>query len=258
MRSTGTLLDGTSRIEIGGEPGFHFLGVSCFAQHAVVPESALLAIPPDIPMPVAAIASCSVLTGFGAVLNAGGMSAGDTVAVIGAGGVGIAAVATAALAGATRVVVIEPNVHRRAFAAAFGATDLIDSHEVGSGHDVVRLLGEAVDIAIEAAGDPGAIRLASDMLRPGGTAVLVGGHVAGADGTFRARDLIVDEKTIVGSIFGSSRPAADFRRIFDLYRAGRLPLDRMLGPSFPLKRINDAYAQLLSGQSNGRLVIALS
>lgn len=257
MRATGTLLDGTSRIEIAGEPAHHFLGVSCFAQYAVVPESALLAIPSDIPMPVAAIASCSVLTGFGAVLNAGRMSAGDVVAVIGAGGVGIAAVATATLAGASRVVVVEPNANRRAFAASFGATDLIDSNEAESGQAILETLNEGVDLAIEAAGDPPAIRLATDLLRPGGTAVLVGGHVADTDGTFAARDLIVDEKTVVGSIFGSSRPAADFKRIFALYRAGRLPLERMLGGSYPLKRINDAYAELSGGRSQGRLILSL-
>lgn len=257
MRSAGTLMDGTSRLSLDGEPLHHFLGLSCFAEMAIVNEEALLVVAQDIPLDLVAIAGCAVITGAGAIFNAGRVRPGDRVLVIGAGGVGVGAIAAAGAAGAARIVAVDRVAARLDFAASFGATDLVVGDAVSAADDVRRLMPEGVDVAIEAAGTPDAIRLAIDLIGPGGTAVLVGGHGDEAIGTFAARDLVVNEKSVVGSIAGTMRPAADFRRLFDLYRAGRLPIDRMIGRRYPLSAINAAYTDLASGPI-GRSIVEIA
>jgi Zn-dependent alcohol dehydrogenase len=244
MRVSGFLHDGTSRIRRGSDVIHHFLGISCFAERAVVPADALLTIDDDIPLDVAAVASCAVLTGYGSVVNAGHVRAGDTVLVLGAGGVGIAAIASALAVGATRIIAVDVAAERLEFARSFGATDLIDAGDL---HDWTSISG-SVDVAIEAVGSVEAVGQAVQALRPGGTAVVVGGHAASAEIKLPARDLVLDEKTIVGSIFGTAQPSVDYPRIFDLYRRGGLPIDRMIGPAYSLEQIGDAYECLLSGR----------
>jgi Zn-dependent alcohol dehydrogenase len=255
LRNTGRLLDGTSRLSLQGRPISHFLGVSCFAEQAVCAEQSVLKIDADVPLPIAALAGCSVMTGVGAVTNSAAVEPGASVLVIGAGGVGLCAVMGAQLCGASRILVADLNPAKLEMAREFGATDLIDA----SSQDVVktarRLSDGGVDFAFEAIGRPDTVTQAVRTLSAGGVAVAVGVAPPSARAELSPFDLVLQEKTLKGSIYGSTRPHADFPRLFELYRRGRLPLDRLLSREYRLDQINEAYEALLAGEV-ARSVIA--
>lgn len=247
MRASGKLADGTTRLSLAGSPVLHFLGISCFAAMAVCRQESVLRIPEDIPWAVAALAGCSVMTGVGAVVNTARVQPGTSVLVIGCGGVGLSVVMGAILAGAARVIVADVNAAKLEMARGLGATDAIDA----SKDDVVgmarELTGGGVDFAFEVIGLPDTVTNAVRALRAGGTAVAVGVSPTGARAEVNTLDLVMQEKTLKGSIYGSTRPAADFARLFALYRAGRLPLDRLLSREFSLEKVNEAYDAMLGG-----------
>lgn len=247
VRATGRMPDGTSRLSREGVEIRHFLGVSCFAEQVVCPERAALKIPDDVPLPIAAVAGCAVMTGVGAVINTARVEPGSTVLVIGAGGVGLCAVMGAVLAGAARIVAADVNPLKLELATSFGATDAIDA----SSEDVVEaareLTGGGVDYAFEVIGLADTVTQAVRSLRAGGTAVAIGVAPAGAAAQVSLGELVRDEKTLKGSIYGSTRPHADFPRLFELYRRGRLPLDRLLTREWPLAQINEAYDAMIAG-----------
>ena len=246
IRAGGRLADGTSRLSREGQELRHFLGVSCFAEQTVCSERAVLKIPEDVPLPVAAVAGCAVMTGVGAVVNTARVEAGSTVLVIGAGGVGLCAIMGAVLAGAARVVAADVNPAKLELATSFGATDVIDASAEDVPAAVRDLLG-GVDYAFEVIGRPETVTQAVAATRTGGTAVAIGVAPVGAAATVNLLDLVLQEKTLKGSIYGSTRPQADFPRLFELYRRGRLPLDRLLTREWRLDQINEAYDELLAG-----------
>jgi Zn-dependent alcohol dehydrogenase len=247
IRATGRMADGTARLHAGGRDLRTFLGVSCFAERTVCLQESVLRIPADVPMAIAALAGCAVMTGVGAVVNTARVEPGSTVLVIGAGGVGLCAVMGAVLAGAGRIVVADLNADKLELATSLGATDVVDA----SGDDVpgaVReLTGGGVDYAFEVIGLPETVNQAVAALRAGGTAVAIGVAPTGATAAVPLGDLVTQEKTLKGSIYGSTRPQADFPRLFELYRRGRLPLDRLLTREWPLDQINEAYDAMLAG-----------
>jgi Zn-dependent alcohol dehydrogenase len=257
LRNTGRLLDGTSRLSREGRPLNHFLGVSCFADATVCPEQSVLKIDSDLPLSIAALAGCSVMTGVGAATNSAHVEAGSSVLVIGAGGVGLCAVMGAQLCGAAQIVVADINPAKLEMAREFGATDLVDA----SAQDVVRatrqLSNGGVDFAFEAIGRPETLTQAVRALRAGGVAVAVGVAPPSARAEISPFDLVLQEKTLKGSIYGSTRPHADFPRLFELYRRGRLPLDRLLSRRYPLEDVNQAYDAMLAGEV-ARSVIMLA
>jgi Zn-dependent alcohol dehydrogenase len=248
LRNTGRLLDGTSRLSLEGRPISHFLGVSCFAEEVVCSEQSVLKIDADVPLPIAALAGCSVMTGVGAATNSARVEPGASVLVIGAGGVGLCTVMGAQLCGASRILVADLNPAKLEMARDFGATDLIDA----SSEDVVktarRLTAGGVDYAFEAIGRPDTVTQAVRALCAGGVAVAVGVAPPSARAEVSPFDLVLQEKTLKGSIYGSTRPHADFPRLFELYRRGRLPLDRLLSRTYPLEQVNEAYQAMLSGE----------
>ena len=248
-RSSGTLLDGTTRFRVAGQEIKHFTGVSCFAERTVVLESALVPIRDDIPMEIAALVGCSVMTGVGAVINTAKVEPGSSVLIIGAGGVGLNAVMGAQLAGAGKIIVADLVDLKLEFALQFGATDTINAGE----QDVVEATrkltgGEGVDYAFEVIGLGPTMLQAYQSLRRGGTSVIVG--VARPEVTIdvSALDLFIQEKTLKGSFYGSARPHLDMPRLLELYRAGRLPLDRLISRRYPLDQINEAYAAMMAGE----------
>jgi Zn-dependent alcohol dehydrogenase len=246
-RSNGFLNDGSSRLRRGSQEIRHFLGVSCFAEQTVCQQEAVLKIPEDVPLPVAAVAGCAVMTGVGAVVNTAHVAPGSSVLVIGAGGVGLCVVMGAVLSGAARIVVADTNPLKLELATSFGATDVIDA----SRDDVVKttreLTGGGVDYAFEVIGLADTVTQAVRALGAGGTAVAIGIAPAGAMAQIGLSELVGQEKALRGSIYGSTRPAADFPRLFELYRRGRLPLDRLLTREWPLDQINEAYDEMLAG-----------
>jgi S-(hydroxymethyl)glutathione dehydrogenase/alcohol dehydrogenase len=254
MRNAGKLLDGTTRLSRGGQPINHFLCVSCFAEATVCPEQSVLKIADDIPMGIAALAGCAVMTGVGAATNSARVEPGSSVLVIGAGGVGLCAVMGAQLCGAARILVADLSPAKLEMASDLGATDLIDVSSTELVKAVRELTG-GVDYAFEAIGRPDTVTQAVRALRPGGTAVAVGVAPPSARAEISPFDLVLQEKTLKGSVYGSTRPEVDFPRLFELYRRGRLPLDKLLSRRYPLEQVNEAYDAMLEGKVARSVII---
>jgi Zn-dependent alcohol dehydrogenase len=245
----GTLLDGTSRLRFpDGRPVKHFNFVSCFAERCVVPAASAVPVPAALPLWQAALLGCGVVTAVGAVRNAARVAFGDTVCVIGCGGVGLHLVAAARLAGAARVIAVERDAAKLALAMARGAT-----HAVAAGGtadpvaDVLSIAPGGVDHALEAVGSPATIRLAWDVLRPGATAVVVGIAPAGAEVTLPALELL-SEKGIRGSYYGSGDAAALLSSMAEMTAAGRFPVADVVTHLTDLDGIDAALARLRSGE----------
>ena len=254
-RPPGTMLDGSTRLSKQGQPVHHMAAVACFAEHAVIHEEQLLVIDDSVPLDRAALVGCSVTTGVGAALNTARVRAGSSVAVIGCGGVGLSVIQGARLQGAGRILAVDLFPEKLEMATAMGATDALDAHAEDLVRQVKRLTGGGVDYAFDAIGLPATLKQALDVLRPGGTAVAVGIGRFGEPAPIDAFSLVMQEKALLGSFYGSARPRVDMPRILDLYRQGRLQLDALLTRHYPLERINEAYADLQGSQA-GRGVIS--
>jgi Zn-dependent alcohol dehydrogenase len=252
----GTLLDGSSRLRLpDGRPLQHFNFVSCFADRCVVPAGCAVPIPAALPLWQAALLGCGVVTAVGAVRNAAAVAAGESVCVIGCGGVGLQLVAAARMAGAGSVIAVERNAAKRELARARGASAVVGPDRAA---DVVAavlaLVPGGVDHAFEAVGSAAMIRLAWDVLRPGATATVVGIAPAGAEIALPARDLL-SEKGIRGSYYGSGDPAALLASMAELTAAGGFPVADVVTHVTDLSGIEAAFARLRSGE--GARTIAL-
>lgn len=258
---SGGLMDGTSRLRRGEEKVHHFLGVSCFAEHAVVSRRAVVPLPPDIPFAIAAIAGCAVVTGVGAVLNvaaAQGSIAGRPLLVMGAGGVGLSAVMGAHLVGAAPIVVVDVAREKLDLAGRLGATDVVDASEVPASElagVVHNLTGGGAEIAIDAVGGAATMAQAFAALRPGGTVIAVGLSSTTATVPVPINELVQQQKRLVGSLYGSANPGLDLPRLLSLYRTGRLPLDKLLGATYPLDQVEKAYEELREGAVGRAIVV---
>lgn len=251
----GRLTTGPSPIAGGAIATYSLL--SCFAEHAVVAARSLIPIPDDVPADVAALVGCAVITGIGAAIATIDVPAGSRGAVIGAGGVGVNAIQGARIRGASEIVALDPSPERRELAGRFGATravDVRDSDVVGAMRAAAPTAG--LDWTIVTVGNVDAMRLGVELLRPGGTAAIVGLAPEGAPVPIDMLDLVTYERRIVGSAYGSAAPPILIPRIIDLYRSGALLLDELVSHRFPLEGINEAFA--LSERAGGlRPVIEL-
>jgi S-(hydroxymethyl)glutathione dehydrogenase / alcohol dehydrogenase len=249
LRNTGRLLDGTSRLSRGGSELKHFLGLSCFAERAVVPEQGVVPIPTDVPMEVAALVGCAVMTGVGAVMNTARVNPGAAVLVVGAGGVGLNCVMGAALVGAHPIIVADVVDSKLETAMEFGATHVVNARTQDLVEAVRELTnGEGVDFSFEAIGNPRAMTQAFQAVRRGGMTTAVGIAPFGSEMAINAGELVYLEKTLRGSYYGSTRPQADMPRLLQLYQAGKLPIDRLISRRYPLDRVNEAYDALIAGE----------
>lgn len=243
----GALWDGTSRLG-GNQPIHHYSCISSFAELAVVPETACIGIGKDIPFAVAAMVGCAVTTGFGAVVNDAAIKAGQSIAVLGIGGVGVNAIQAAALAGAETIIAIDINADKAAVARAFGSTHFINAGDADAVEQVKALTaGRGVDHAIECTGRPAAMGNAYAMTRPAGNVVIVGIAPLGTNLSIPAIGFPGSKKRILGSIYGGGVPEQDINTILSLYRRGRLPLDAQIGERIGLEQVNDALGWLESG-----------
>lgn len=249
IRMTGRLLDGTTRFSLGGQEIKHFAGASTFSEYTVLPAAAVLPIPDDLPLDIAALLGCAVITGVGAVINCARVRPGSSVAVFGAGGVGLNAIQGAALAGAEKVIAVDIVPAKLETARRFGATHGVDA---SAGDPVARVRaltgGRGVDYAFEVIGTPATMRQAYDTLAKRGMAVVVGVAPMTAEVAVPVMSLVYEERVLTGSVYGSSRPRLDIPRLIDLYRAGRLKLDELLTRRYPFEQINEAYAALERGE----------
>jgi Zn-dependent alcohol dehydrogenase len=241
---TNTHPDGGTRLARGGEVVHRGMGVAAFAEVVVIQATGAVRIPEDVPLDVACVVGCAVQTGVGAVLNTARVRAGETVLVMGAGGIGLSVVQGARLAGASRIIVSDPVAARRDAALALGATEAIDptaSDAVAAAHDLTEA-GVGVDWAFDAVGRSAVVAAGIDATRKGGTVVMVG--VPPLDDPFTyplPAVLAVAEKKIVGSLLGSCNSLRDIPRIIDLARAGRLDLEALITARRPLDEINEAF-----------------
>jgi S-(hydroxymethyl)glutathione dehydrogenase / alcohol dehydrogenase len=250
----GVMLDGSTRLSQQGQPVYHFSALACFAEYCVVPQECCVPFDKAVPLPVAALIGCAVTTGVGAVLNTARVKPGSSVAVFGAGGVGLSAIMGAALAGASRIIAVDRTEAKQRLALELGATDALIA---GPGvNDEIRALtgGRGADYVVEAIGLPAVQEQCLDAVRPGGTLVLAGISPMGSGTNLPGAVLTRQEKTVMGSYYGSANTARDFPLYGELFLRGKLPLDRMVSKTYALEQINEAYADMLSGEM-GRGVI---
>ncbi len=255
LRIRGTLADGTCRLSWHGEELHHFLGVSCFAEETVLPQEGVVRVPDDVPLEIAAVCGCSVMTGVGVTTNTLKVQPGSSVLVVGAGGVGLCAIMGARLCGAAQIIAADLNSAKLETAKQFGATDVVNTGEEDLARTVRRMTGGGVEFAVEAIGLPDLVAQAVRSLRAGGIAAAVGIAKPGARVELPLLELVDQEKQLRGSIYGSTRPGLDFPRLFDLYRHGRLPLDQLLSHRFRLDEINQAYEALQRGELTRAVVV---
>ena len=224
-----------------------YLNLSAFAEQMLVHEHACTAIRKDMPLDRAALIGCAVTTGIGAVTHTANVRPGETVAVIGCGGVGLAAISGALIAGAGRIIAIDRQPTKLALAKVFGATDVIDASEGDVAKQVRELTSGGVHHAFEAIGLKATAEDAFKMLRRGGTATIIGMIPPGVKVELNGVDFLA-EKKIQGSFMGSNRFPVDMPRYVDFYMQGRLKLDEMISARLPLERVNEAFEEMKRGE----------
>lgn len=245
----GHLLDGASRMTVGGEKLHHFSVVSSHAEYCVVPESGAVPVPREIPFDRACLIGCGVMTGVGGASRVARIAAGSKVAVIGCGAVGLNAIQGARLQEAERIIAIDRDPGRLALAGEFGATDLVRADE----EDVIARVKEltdwrGADCVLESAGHESAFRLSPEITRPGGDLVWLGKVNVDRDVAFRWGSLM-GEKRITRSSYGGARPRRDFPWLARLYLAGKLKLDELITMRLTLDEINIGFAAMIRGET---------
>jgi Zn-dependent alcohol dehydrogenase len=236
----GTLLDGGIRLHRAGQPVFHHLGVSGFATHAVVSATSAVPVPEDVPPSVAALLGCAVLTGGGAVLNVARPVAGQTVAVVGLGGVGMAAVLTVLAHDGVEVIAIDQLPEKLAAASGLGVQRTYTPQQAVDA-------GVRVPMVIEAVGHPAALQTAIDLTAPGGRTITVGLPAPDARISLSPLGFVAEGRSLIGSYLGSSVPARDIPKFVALWRAGQLPVQQLVSATITLDAINEAMDRLADG-----------
>jgi S-(hydroxymethyl)glutathione dehydrogenase/alcohol dehydrogenase len=242
------LPSGASRLHARGQDLAPFLGTACFSDFVVVPEGGAIPVDRDIPFDALATIGCAVITGVGAVTNAGQVPKGSRVAVIGAGGVGLNVVQGAAIAGCEQIIAIDLRPKPLEIARTFGATDTIGGSP-DAAPDVpaaVRALtaGRGVDFVFDTVGSPATLTLAFACTRKGGAVVLTGLSRMDAQASFPMFPFVMQEKRLLGSVYGSGQPARDIPRLVALYQEGRLKLGELVSRTYALDKVNDALRAL--------------
>jgi len=236
------------RLTRDGQPVFPMYGTSAFAEYSLVHENQMVKIPKEMPFAQAALICCGTITGAGAVLNTADVRSGETVAVIGIGGVGLNAISGAKLAGALRIIAIDLQPRKEDLARKFGATDFINAGAADPVEAVINLCGGGVDHAFEVIGLKVTSEQAIKMVRKGGTAYMIGVHKPGSKIEVDAMaDFITRQITVKGVFMGSSNIKRDIPMFAKLYLQGRLNLDDLISREINISEINEAYETLKKG-----------
>ena len=246
---TGTLLGGVTRLHKNGQKIHHQCGVSGFADYAVVSMHSLVKIGTDIPHEHAALFGCGVMTGAGAVINTSGITIGDTVAVIGVGGVGLSAIMAAVASGATKVIAVDVNDDKLKTMSEFGATHTFNAGDPTTVEKINTLTGGGAQIVIETAGVPSALETAVAITGAGGTTVVAGLPAPDKTANIPHYALSKHEKTIKGSFMGSCVPSRDIPKLLAMYQQGTLPIDKLANHSITLEEVNEAFDLMVEGKS---------
>jgi Zn-dependent alcohol dehydrogenase len=252
--TSGALLGGERRWRWEEGELHHHLGISAFAEYAVVSERSAVRVDPELPWEVAALFGCAVLTGVGAAANAAHVRMGDRVAIFGLGGVGLAALLGAVAAGATTIVASDRVQSKLDLALELGAT-----HTVMAGpaavEEVRAATGGGADAVIETVGNAGVLAEAYAATRRGGITVTVGLPHPSKQLSIPAVSLVAEERTLRGSYLGSGVPALDVPRYIEAYKAGKLPVDRLLSDRISLDEINEGFDRLAAGEAVRQAVV---
>jgi alcohol dehydrogenase len=253
--AAGTLLGGGRRLHVDGlDLVHHHLGVSGFAEAAVVSAHSAVRVDPELPYEVAALFGCAVLTGVGAALFSAQITPGQTVAVFGLGGVGLSALLGARLAGAAQIIAVDVVAAKLELAASLGATHTVRGGP-DAGPEIRELTGGGAERVIETAGNARVLAQAYAATRRGGVTVTVGLPAPDQQLEIPAVSLVAEEKTLRGSYLGSAVPARDIPRFVALHQAGRLPVDRLLTDRLGLDQVNEGFDRLASGEAVRQAII---
>ena len=248
-----TMLDGTTRLRLGGEKVYQLCGVASFAEEAIVCARSCIPVGDDIRLERACLLGCGVLTGAGAAFNTPEIREGAGLAVIGCGGVGLAAIQGARIAGASPIIAIDVDPAKLELAGSLGAT-----HAIDGGGDVQKairkLTGLGVHVSIEAIGTPATIETAWEILRPGGLAVIIGMPRAGEKIPIRAGGLF-QERRMAGCVYGGADPHRDIPRVLDHVRAGEFDLDALVTEELSLGRAQEALDALAAGVGARHVIV---
>jgi alcohol dehydrogenase len=251
----GTLLSGKRRLHRNGAEVHHHLGVSAFAQYATVSRRSLVKIDKELPLDEAALFGCAVLTGVGAVINTAKVPAGSSVAVIGLGGVGLSSLLGAIAAGARRVVAVDLSDDKLGLARQLGATDTFNPASRTAIEEIRSATQGGVEFAFEMAGSVRAMDLAYRITRRGGTTVTAGLPPPDQSFALPQVNLVGEERTVKGSYIGTCVPGRDLPRYIELYRRGRLPVDRLMSGRLRLDEINAGFDRLREGKAVRQVVV---
>lgn len=243
----GRLITGGPHLRLAGEPVHHHMGLGAFAEYALVSDRSLVHIPADIGFVEASLFGCAVMCGAGSALYTARIATGESVAVVGLGGVGLAAIMGARLAGATRIVAIDPMAGKADLARACGATDFVGADEAGG--------IEAVDVALEASGTVAGFECALQLTRRGGRTVSTSLPAADQNFQFPLARLVAEARTVAGSYIGSCLPNRDIPAFIALHRQGRLPVDRLVSRTLALEDINEAMDALAEAQAIRQVIV---
>jgi NDMA-dependent alcohol dehydrogenase len=251
----GTMLDGTPRLSLNGQPVYHFCGLATFSEYAVVPKESCVPIRKDVPLSIAALVGCAVATGVGAVMYTAEVRPGDSVVVFGCGGVGLNILQGAALCGAGMIIAVDNNPAKMEIAKQFGATHTLMADE--KVHRTVHEMtdGRGADHAFEAVGIPALQEQGLKAIRPGGTLTLAGLSPMGSGTNLPGAVITRQEKVIKGSYYGTVNANRDFPLLIDLYMNGKLKLDELVSQQYRLDQINEAYDVMLTGSVARGIVV---
>jgi S-(hydroxymethyl)glutathione dehydrogenase/alcohol dehydrogenase len=250
---SGTLPDGTTRLSLRGSPVYHWFAQSSFAERAVVPEGSVVKIRRDVPLEKVALLACGVSTGLGAVFNAARVRAGESVAVIGCGGVGIATIVGADLTHAHPIVAIDIADEKLEYARSLGATHTVNAAREDAVERVREITSGGADHTFECVGNAKTLEQLVTMVPAGREGYVVGAAPPGTRFPF-STDGFIRNKHLHGVMQGNVRATIDIPRWVDLYARGRLPLDRMVTRTYRLDEVNEALAALEHGTGRGAVV----
>ena len=245
--TSSTFVGGATGLSRNGAVVYRGLGVGAFGEYALMEADAVIKVEDDVPLDVACVIGCAVQTGVGAVLNAAKVEAGATVLVMGLGGVGISIVQGARIAGASRIIVSDPNGARREGAERFGATDAIDPVSEDVMSRVMTIAPGGVEYAFDAVGAASLIETGMWACRAGGTTVMVGAAPIDQVVQVPATIFMATERKLIGTLLGGCNGKREVPRLLNLWRAGRLDLEGMITSRRPLAEVNEGFADMHAG-----------
>lgn len=251
----GTLLSGKQRIRKDDQYYYHHLGVSGFAEHAVASVDSLVKIDKAVPFEIAALFGCAVMTGVGAVVNTAQLKFGQSILVVGLGGVGLSAILGAKAAGATKIIAADLNPDKRAIALELGAHHAIDSSQEGAMQELKDLTGGGVDVSVEFAGAIPALDFAFQATKRGGTTVTAALPHPDARLELSPVMLVGQEKTLKGCYLGSCVPSRDIPAYIELYQSGRLAVEKLISHRLKLEDINEGFERLAAGDALRQIIL---